>query len=100
MNKPVKTMNIGTCSAAIWANRRDGRVYYSAKFERGYKQEGDWKSTQYFSRDDLLNLSKLADMVHTWIMRAIERDRADAPVHAETPANEQSEIEDEEYIPF
>jgi len=100
MNKPVKTMNIGTCSAAIWANRRDGRVYYSAKFERGYKQEGHWKSTQYFSRDDLLNLSKLSDMVHTWIVRAIERDRSDEPVHTETTTDEQAVIEDEERIPF
>lgn len=75
MNQPIHQIGIGHVRAAIWANQRDDKTYYSVKFERSYRQEGDWKSTPYFSRDDLLPLAKLADQVHTWIVAAIERDR-------------------------
>lgn len=99
MNHPIHQASIGYVRAAIWANQRDDKTYYSVKFERSYKHEGEWKSTPYFSRDDLLPLAKLADQVHTWIIDAIEQGRAGGGQQPEPTEESQPDNADDE-IPF
>jgi hypothetical protein len=100
MNHPIHQASIGHVRAAIWANQRDGRMYYSVKFERSYKQEDEWKSTPYFGRDDLLPLAKLADHVHTWIVAAIERDRVGDRQQPESMEHTHPVDIDADEIPF
>lgn len=68
-NKPVHEVRIGMVKAAIWKHEHENGARYTTNFSRFYKdKEGDeWKFTEYFGRDDLLLLAKLADQTHTWI---------------------------------
>ena len=64
--KPLEEVRIGAVKAAIWRNVADmgnnSRPMYSVTFQRLYR-DGDnaWKSTESFSRDDLLLLAKVAE---------------------------------------
>ena len=67
--------------AAIWQNNTDSGVRYNVTFERLYNQEGEWRSTNSFGRDDLLLLGKVADLAHSWIIEP-EPTEAGAPQKA------------------
>lgn len=86
-NRPVIDLRIGAVRAAIWANDHDGETYHTTSFSRLYKtEEGEWRDTVSFRRDDLLPLAKLADQAHTRILelqrQAREAAREEEP-HAE-----------------
>jgi hypothetical protein len=66
-NKPVHEVRIGTIKAAVWKNETDNGRYYSTSLQRSYKDGNEWKHTDYFGRDDLLVVAKVADLAHTWI---------------------------------
>ena len=66
-NQPAHEVRLGTIKAAIWQNETDNGVRYNVTFERLYNQDGEWRSTNSFGRDDLLLLAKVADAAHTWI---------------------------------
>ena len=74
-NQPVHEVRLGGIKAAIWQNQTEAGVRYNVTFERLYNQEGEWRSTTSFGRDDLLLLGKVADQAHTWI---IEPETAEA----------------------
>lgn len=65
--KPIHEIRLGRIRASIWA-QTNGPAF-SATFSRLYKDDGSgkWASSDSFSRDDLLVLGKVADLVHTWI---------------------------------
>ena len=75
--KPIDEVRIGRVKATIWKNgtedaprsSRDAPAYvaYNVTFSRLYKDGDQWKSTQSFGRNDLLTLSKVADLAHTRI---------------------------------
>jgi hypothetical protein len=74
--KPAAKVSIFPIQAAIWKNESDGRTYYSATFERSYKDDaGNWKSTGTFNAGDLLLLAKVADLAHTEISKLQAGDR-------------------------
>ena len=78
-NRPVIDLRIGAVRAAIWANDHDGETYHTTSFSRLYKtEEGDWRDTVSFRRDDLLPLAKLADQAHTTILELQQEARAAA----------------------
>ena len=59
-NKPVKKIRVGSVTATIWA-QKDG--FYTANLERSYKdKEGNWKTSNSFSVDDLVVAAKVATM--------------------------------------
>ncbi|MCI0535532.1 MAG: hypothetical protein L0Z50_09900 [Verrucomicrobiales bacterium] len=64
---PVHEVRLGRIKAAIWKNQADQSVRYNATFTRIYLQEGAWRSTDNFGRDDLLLLANVADQAHSWI---------------------------------
>ena len=67
-NRPVQELRIGSIKAAIWGNQTANGLMHNVTFARVYKDaEDNWKESTSFSRDDLLEVSKLADQAHTWI---------------------------------
>lgn len=65
-SSPIDELRIGSVKAAIWQNQAGEAVRYNVTFGRLYRtDDGKWKTTQSFGRDDLLVLAKLADQVHT-----------------------------------
>ena len=80
-NQPVHEVRLGGIKAAIWQNQTEAGVRYNVTFERLYNQDGEWRSTTSFGRDDLLLLGKVADLAHTWI---IEPETAEASSPART----------------
>jgi hypothetical protein len=72
--KPIHEVRLGKVKAAIWRNETDAGPRYSVSIVRLFKVEGgDWESSTSFGRDELPLVSKVADMVHTWIYQQSER---------------------------
>lgn len=81
-NQPVEQVRIGTVVAAIWANDTEKGVRYGVTFERLYRTEdGKWKSTPTFNRDDLLVLAKVADQAHTRVHDLMAASRSNDRDH-------------------
>jgi len=77
-NLPIHEVKLGRIRAAVWANESDAGVRYNVTFERLYHDGNTWQSTSSFGRDDLLLVAKVADLTHTWIYQANNREREDA----------------------
>jgi hypothetical protein len=85
--KPVAKVRLGSVVAAIWQQvSSEGRVWYSASVERSYfdEKEGKWKSSNSFSRDEMLLLGKVSSLANTRIYELQSRDRNEAS-HEELP---------------
>lgn len=81
-SKPIHRIRLSTISAAIFKNENaDGRVFFNAKFDRSYRDGEQWKHTKSFGRDDLLNLAKVADQVHSWIHEQQQANAEPSPDH-------------------
>ena len=66
--KPVHEIRIGRIRASIWANKSQaGRTFHKVTVQRLFKDEGGWKSTASFGRDDLPLVAKALDRAHSWI---------------------------------
>ena len=64
--QPVFKFKIGLVTATIWDN--DG--FYSVDISRSYKtKEDEWRSTNSYSHNDLLNVAKCAERAESWISR-------------------------------
>jgi len=76
--QPILHVTCYPVFAAIWRNKNEkGEAFYSATFERKYKdKEGKYQSAGNFSVSDLLLLAKAADIAHTKMIEFQERDRA------------------------
>ena len=59
---------------------------YNVTLERLYHQEGEWRSTGSFGRDRLLLLSKVADLVHSWIIEPEMAEAGEPPQAVRTVA--------------
>lgn len=74
--QPVITVDHFPLRAAVWDNvTREGEVFFSITFERAYKKDDKWNSSQNFNRSDLLGLAKLADAVDTEIREMLDAER-------------------------
>jgi hypothetical protein len=66
--RPATEIRLGRVKAAIWGNDSEHGVRYSVSVTRVYKdQQGKWRTTESFGRDDLLTLAKVLDRAHSWI---------------------------------
>jgi hypothetical protein len=84
MSKPAHKIRIGALQATIWRNQSEKGTWYSVIPARGYKQGDEtWKETDSLNFDDLLTMSKLLDLAHTWIMH---QQQADAKARKEQAA--------------
>ena len=76
--KPISEVRIGRVKAAIWPNETEGRTRHNVTFSRLYKDGDQWKSTQSFSRNDLLLLAKVADQAHSRIFKLQQEEEPQA----------------------
>lgn len=65
--RPVHEVRLGSIKAAIWENQTEKGVRHNVTLRRLYRQDGQWKDSDSFGRDDLLLLAKIIDQAHTWI---------------------------------
>lgn len=71
--RPAHEVRLGRVKAAIWGNDSEHGVRYSVSVCRVYKdQQGKWRTTESFGRDDLLTLAKVLDRAHSWICDATQ----------------------------
>ena len=64
MSAPVKEFRIGAVKVALFPKEYNGNTYYNFKFQKSYKDKQEqWQNTEYFSSQDLLNLSYLASQM-------------------------------------
>ena len=65
--QPIHKERIGLINASVWRNSGSNGDFYSITVNRSYKDGDDWKQSNSFGRDDLLNVAKVLDLAHTWI---------------------------------
>ena len=66
-NKPIHRIRLGAIAASVFANDSKDKTYFNVAIERSYMDGEEWKHTKNFGRDDLLLVSKVADLAHSWI---------------------------------
>jgi len=68
--RPTHEIKLGKIRAAIWANESEKHnLWFNVTVTRLYKDNGDWKDTSSFGRDDLPIVNKAIDMAYGWILR-------------------------------
>lgn len=78
-NRPVYEVRFGTIRAAVWANQNEHGVMYNVTLSRSYKtNDGEWRDSDSFGRDDLLAASKALDVAHTWICNEQRKERRES----------------------
>ncbi len=66
--QPVQVVRLRNIRAAIWANDTEFGMRHNVTVSRLYKDDdGQWRSSDSFGREDLLLLAKVLDIAHTWI---------------------------------
>ena len=73
--KPVHEERLGAIKATVWANQTQKGVMYNTTITRVYKDDDEWKDTGSFGRDDLLVVSRVAELASVWIYREQARAR-------------------------
>jgi len=75
-NKPAKQFRSGALSVGVWARRHNDEVFYNATPQRAYLDkkdtsdgdDGTWKYTDSFGRDDLPIIAALLTQAFAWIV--------------------------------
>ena len=76
---PASKVNIWPVTGTIWRNEGSKGAFYSASFERSYKDaEGKYKSSDSFSGSDLLVLAKVAELTFMEINKLRANDKSAA----------------------
>ncbi|WDQ17036.1 hypothetical protein [Rhodopirellula sp. P2] len=66
--RPTQEFRLGRIRAAIWENETDNGVRHNVTISRLYRtDDGEWKDSTSFGREDLLLVGKVMDRCHTWI---------------------------------
>ena len=65
--KPIRKIRVGSVIAAIWKNETKTGALFKVKLSVIYHDGTGFKSTESFGFDDLLLVSKAADLAHSWI---------------------------------
>ena len=73
--RPVHEIRLGRIRAAIWVNETENGIRHNVTLSRLYRdeQQGQWKDSTSFGRDDLPLVAKVADQTHLWIFQAQAR---------------------------
>lgn len=72
--KPVHKIRVGFVIAAIWKNETKSGAHFKVKLSVIYHDGTGFKSTESFGFDDLLLVSKAADLAHSWINERQQED--------------------------
>lgn len=76
VKRPVHEIRLGRVKGAIWGNETSQGMRYNVTFQRIYRDEDTWKSSDSFGRDDLYLVQKVADLAHTWIYEQAQEGNA------------------------
>ncbi|MCY3846446.1 MAG: hypothetical protein OXH69_23220 [Acidobacteria bacterium] len=88
-DRPAAEVRLGRIKAVIWANAgEDGERWHTVQLTRLYRDEdGQWRSTHGFRRDDLLLVAKVADLAHSKVCELAAANPArEAAAEAEPPS--------------
>ena len=77
-NRPVHEIRMGAVKAAIWRNETKNGYRYNVRISRLYKDNGEWKTSDSFGRDELPLVSKVVNMAYVWIYQSGQRQDEDA----------------------
>jgi hypothetical protein len=70
------TIRFAAIKAVIFRRIVETRSIYDTKITRLYvDNDGNWRESTSFGRDDLLVAAKVADAAHSWICLAQQKDR-------------------------
>ena len=61
---PIHKWRIGLVTASVW---RNSNRFYTVTLSRSYKDGDDWKETNGFAHDDLLNVAMVMTRAEAWI---------------------------------
>ena len=63
--KPKATYQVGSAKVVVWENKMNGKngefTVKNFKVENNYKKDGEWKTTNSFNEDELLQLKAAID---------------------------------------
>ena len=66
--QPAKKFRIGAVEATIWANQgQSENFFFSVEPSRLYKDGDEWKRSNSFTHNDLLNVVKVLERAEAWI---------------------------------
>ena len=74
VRKPIHEIRMGLIKACIWRNQTRSGERHNVTVTRLFRNGDTWKESSQFGRDDLLTLSKVADMAHSWIYSSAEHE--------------------------
>ena len=95
--RPALSLSMGALKVTVWGNKRDnGNIQYSVQFSRSYRDKDEqWQQTNYFNRNDLLNIAKMAERAEEWIA-----NRLTATNRVNSDDSREFSDDNEEDIPF
>lgn len=80
--KPIHEIRLGRIRASIWPPKNGGSLQVTVS--RLYKRDDQkWASSDSFLRDDLLVVSKVADLANTWIFENAKKLGSDEDQQSE-----------------
>ena len=66
--RPTHEIRLGRIRATIWMNQtQDADVWFNVTVSRLFKDDGKWRDSDSFRRDDLPVVAKAVDMAYEWI---------------------------------
>jgi len=65
--RPVHEVKYALIKARVWQNQTKSGERFSVEIIRLFKDGDQWRESHRFGRNDLQLVSKVADLVHTWI---------------------------------
>jgi hypothetical protein len=75
-NRPVHEVRFGRLKATIWKNEGDKGPWYSVSLSRSFQDaNGQWQTTQSFGARDLLEVAKLCDMSHSFVVAEMTKNK-------------------------
>ena len=66
-SKPVFSIHVGSIQASVWERRKEDNIMHSIKFDKSYKEDDVWKTTNYLNVRDLQDVKLALDKCHEWI---------------------------------
>jgi len=64
---PAHVVKFGKVQASIWRNDTKHGPRFNVTTHRLYLENGDWKRSESFGRDELLSISRALQVAYDWI---------------------------------
>ena len=64
---PAHVVRLGKIQACVWANETKNGRRYNTTASRLYLENGEWKRSDSFGRDELLTAARAFESAYDWI---------------------------------